>query len=340
MRVIALRMFLGVVTVSWVGLLSVCGAPPETLGEIERLDPACDKLLPPDAKIEILAKGFTWTEGPVWVPEGGYLLFSDIPRNSVFKWKAGEGISLFLCPSGYSGNTFYGKEPGSNGLLLDRQGQLVLCQHGDRRIAVLTRQGGQRTLVDSYQGQRLNSPNDAAYKSNGDLYFTDPPYGLPHGFADPRRELDCCGVYRLTPQGEVTLLTAEMTRPNGIAFSPDEKTLYVAQSDPAAAIWRAFPVQADGTLGKSRLLYDATQWVGKRPGLPDGLKVDRAGHLWATAPGGVLVLTPDGKLLGRLNTGVPTSNCQFGEDGKTLFITADAYLCRVRTLATGTKSFQ
>ena len=336
MRVLALRMFLGVVTVSWVGLLSVCGAPPETLGEIERLDPAFDKLLPPDAKIEILAKGFTWTEGPVWVPEGAYLLFSDIPRNSVFKWKEGEGISLFLCPSGYSGNTFYGKEPGSNGLLLDRQGQLVLCQHGDRRIAVLTRQGGQRTLVDSYRGKRLNSPNDAAYKSNGDLYFTDPPYGLPHGFADPRRELDCCGVYRLTPQGEVTLLTAEMTRPNGIAFSPDEQTLYVAQSDPAAAIWKAFPVQADGTLGKSRLLYDATQWVGKRPGLPDGLKVDQAGHLWATAPGGVLVLTPAGKLLGRLNTGERTSNCQFGEDGKTLFITADAYLGRVRTLATGT----
>lgn len=336
MRVIAARTFLVVVSVSWLGLSSVDGAPPETLGEIERLDPGLDKLLTADAKIEILAKGFTWTEGPVWVPEGSYLLFSDIPRNSVFKWKDGEGISLFLQPSGYSGNTFYGKEPGSNGLLLDAQGQLVLCEHGDRRIAVLTRRGGQRTLVDSYQGKRLNSPNDAVYKSNGDLYFTDPPYGLPHGFADPRRELDCCGVYRLTPQGEVTLLTAAMTRPNGLAFSPDEKTLYVAQSDPAAAIWNAFPVQADGTLGKSRLLYDATKWVGQRPGLPDGLKVDKAGHLWATGPGGVLVLTPEGQLLGRLNTGVATSNCQFGEDGKTLFITADATLCRVRTLAAGT----
>jgi gluconolactonase len=312
-------------------------AAPTTLGAIERLDPAFDKLVPAAAQIEVLAKGFTWTEGPVWVPQGGHLLFSDIPRNSVFKWKAGEGVSLFLCPAGYTGNTYYGREPGSNGLLLDAQGQLVLCQHGDRRVAVLTRNGGLRTLVDNYQGRRLNSPNDAVFKSNGDLYFTDPPYGLPDGYDDSRRELDCCGVYRLTPKGHLTLLTAEMTRPNGIAFAPDEKTLYVAQSDPAAAIWKAFPVKEDGTLGEGRRLYDATQWVGKRPGLPDGLKVDQGGHLWATGPGGVLVLTPEGKLLGRLNTGVPTSNCAFGEDGQTLFITADSYLCRVRTLVRGAK---
>jgi gluconolactonase len=328
---------LAVVFLSSLAVQSVDAAAPATIGEIERLDPAFDKLVAPDAKIEVLAKGFTWTEGPVWVPQGGYLLFSDIPRNSVFKWKEGEGVSLFLCPSGYTGNTYYGREPGSNGLLLSPQGQLVLCQHGDRRIAVLTKDGGQRTLVDSYQGKRLNSPNDAAFKSNGDLYFTDPPYGLPDGFDDPRREQDCCGVYRLTPKGDETLLTTEMTRPNGIAFSPDEKTLYVAQSDPAAAIWKAFPVQADGTLGPSRVLYDATRWVGQRPGLPDGLKVDTEGHLWATAPGGVLVLTPEGKLLGRLNTGQRTSNCAFGEDGKTLFLTADSYLCRIRTLVAGTR---
>lgn len=309
----------------------------ETLGEIERLDAAFDALLPSDAKIEVLAKGFTWTEGPVWVPEqnGGYLLFSDIPRNSVFKWSAGEGISLFLYPSGYTGNTFYGKEPGSNGLLLDPRGQLVSCEHGDRRVSVLTKGGGKRTLVDSYQGKRLNSPNDAVYKSNGDLYFTDPPYGLPQGWDDPRRELDFCGVYRLAQDGGLTLLTAEMTRPNGIGFSPDEKTLYVAQSDPQAALVKAFPVREDGTLGKSRVLVDATKWVSSRPGLPDGMAVDREGHVWATAPGGVLVLTPEGKLLGRLNTGQRTSNCTFGEDGKTLFLTADSNLCRVRTNMTG-----
>lgn len=313
--------------------LSASVSAQETLGEIERLDAAFAALVPNDAKIEILASGFTWTEGPVWVPEkhGGCLLFSDIPRNSVFKWKAGEGISLFLHPAGYTGNTFYGREPGCNGLLLDPQGQLVSCEHGDRRISVLTKGGGKRTLVDNYQGKRLNSPNDAVYKSNGDLYFTDPPYGLPQGFDDPRRELDFCGVYRLAKDGGLTLLTTEMTRPNGIGFSPDEKTLYVAQSDPQAAIWKAFEVREDGTLGKSRLLFDATSWVATRPGLPDGMAVDREGHLWATAPGGVLILTPQGKLLGRLNTGQRTANCTFGEDGKTLFITADSYLCRVRT---------
>ena len=312
-------------------------AQPETLGQIERLDAAFDRLLSPDAKIEVLASGFTWSEGPVWVPQdrGGYLLFSDIPRNTVFRWKEGEGVSVFLCPSGYTGNTYYGREPGSNGLLLDSQGQLVSCEHGDRRISVLTRNGGKRTLVDSYQGKRLNSPNDAAFKSNGDLYFTDPPYGLPKQLEDPRRELEFCGVYRLSKSGQLTLLTREMTRPNGIAFAPDEKTLYVAQSDPQAAIWKAFPVKDDGTLGPGRVLFDATEWVGKRPRLPDGLKVDREGHLWATGPGGVLVLTPAGKLLGRLNTGRPTANCAFGEDGQTLFIAADSYLCRIRTRVKG-----
>jgi gluconolactonase len=319
--------------------IAACGVclSAETLGEIERLDPAMDRLLAPDAQIEVLAKGFTWTEGPVWVPEeaGGYLLFSDIPRNSVYQWQPGRGVRLFLHPSGYTGREFYGLEPGSNGLLLDPQGRLVLCQHGDRRIAVLTDGGGKRTLVDNYQGKRLNSPNDGVYMSNGDLYFTDPPYGLPDRWEDPRRELDFCGVYRLAKDGELTLLTAEMTRPNGIALSPDEKTLYVAQSDPKAAIWKAFPILEDGTLGTGRVLFDATEWVGKRPGLPDGLAVDQQGHLWATGPGGVLILTPEGRLLGRLNTRQRTANCAFGQDGKTLFITADSYLCRIRTLATG-----
>lgn len=319
----------------WIGGSSTQAA--ETLGEIERLDPAMEQLLDEDAQIEILARGFTWTEGPVWVPEaqGGYLLFSDIPRNAVFQWREGQGIRLFLQPSGYTGHAFYGLEPGSNGLLLDPQGRLVLCEHGDRRIAVLTEDGGKRTLVDNYQGKRLNSPNDAVYMSNGDLYFTDPPYGLPNRWDDPRRELDFCGVYRLTSDGELTLLTDQLPRPNGIALSPDEKTLYVAQSDPKAAIWMAFPIREDGTLGTGRVLFDATKWVGRRPGLPDGLAVDQQGNLWASGPGGILILTAEGRLLGRLNTGQRTSNCTFGEDGKTLFITADSFLCRVRTRATG-----
>jgi len=247
-----------------------------TLGTMRRFDPALDELIPPDAKIEILAAGFTWSEGPVWrgSADDGHLLFSDIPRNTVFRWKEGEGISVFLNPSGYTGNSFYGGEPGSNGLLLDGEGRLVSCEHGDRRVSVLTKDGGKRTLVDNYQGKRLNSPNDGCYHANGDLYFTDPPYGLPARFGDPRQELDFCGVYRLGKNGQLTLLTKEMTRPNGIAFSPDFKTLYVAQSDPSAAIWKAFPVQADGTLGKSKVVFDRTDFVGKQPGLPDGLKVD------------------------------------------------------------------
>lgn len=306
------------------------------LGKIVRLDPRFDKLIPKDAKIEVLSSGFVWSEGPVWIKEdGGYLLFSDIPRNSVMKWKEGVGVSLFLKPSGYTGVADYGGEPGSNGLLLDPQGRLVSCEHGDRRVSVLTKNGGKRTLVDNYQGKRLNSPNDGCFKSNGDLYFTDPPYGLPKGWDDSMRELDFCGVYRLSKDGKLTLLTEEMTRPNGIAFSHDEKTLYVAQSDPAAAIWKAFDVKEDGTLSKGRVFYDVTDQVEKLPGLPDGLKVDKQGNLFATAPGGCWVFAPDGKALGRLDTGERTANCAWGDDGSTLYLCADTYIARVKTTTKG-----
>jgi len=304
----------------------------KTIGEIERLDPDFDNLVPKNAKIEVLGQGYKWSEGPVWVKDGGYLLFSDIPRNTIFRLKDGK-VDTFLCPSGYTGEKpFTGREPGTNGLTLDAKGRLVMCCHGDRCVARIERDGRRTVLVDRYQGKRLNSPNDLVYHSGGDLYFTDPPYGLP---AEPVRELDFCGVYRLSPDGELTLLTKKMTRPNGIAFSADEKTLYVAQSDPKAAIWNAFPVKDDGTLDTPRLFFDATKWKATRPGSPDGLKVDIHGNLWATGPGGVLVFSRDGKLLGRLNTGQRTANCAFGEDGSTLFITADMYLCKVRTTSKG-----
>lgn len=317
------------------GFVGAWAQAQETLGKVVRLDPKLDELIPADAKIEVLAKGFTWTEGPLWVKDGGYLLFSDIPRNSVFKWKEGEGVSLFLHPSGYTGRVYYGLEPGCNGLMLDPKGRLVSCEHGDRRVSVLTENGGKRTLVDNYQGKRLNSPNDGCYRSNGDLYFTDPPYGLPEREKDPSRELDFFGVYRLSSDGELTLLTKEMTRPNGIAFSPDEKTLYVAQSDPAAALVKAFPVKEDGTLGESRVFYDATESVGKLPGLPDGLKTDAKGNLFATGPGGCYVFTPEGKLLGRIDTGEKTANCAWGDDGSVLYLCADSYICRIRTTTKG-----
>ncbi len=310
------------------------------LGEVLRYDSSLDKLIPRDAKLEVIAGGFEWTEGPVWVPksgdEPGHLLFSDIPRNSVFKWVEGQGASLYLKPSGYTGVSDYGSEPGCNGLVLDSKGRLVSCEHGDRRISVMTKQGGKRTLVDNYQGKRFNSPNDAVYHSNGDLYFTDPPYGLPNRYDDPRRELDFCGVYRLSSDGELTLLTDDMTRPNGIGLSPDEKTLYVAQSDPAAAIWKAFPIKNDGTLGEGRVIHDATDAVDKLPGLPDGMAVDKDGNIFATGPGGVYVFNPGGRLLGRISTGERTANCTFGgPDGSMLYLAADMFVCRIQTSTTG-----
>ena len=321
-------------------LLLVVGrtAPAEnypTLGSIHRNDSRFDELVPKDARIEVLASGYEWIEGPVWIRDGGFLIYSEIPSNSLRKWKEGEGASLFLKPSGYTGLMKYGPEPGSNGLLIDSEGRLVSCEHGDRRVSVMTKNGGKRTLVDNYKGKRLNSPNDGVFHSNGDLYFTDPPYGLPKRYDDPRRELDFCGVYRLSKNGKLTLLTDDMSRPNGIALSPDEKTLYVANSDPKRAIWMAFDVKKDGTIEKGRVFHDSTDWVGKKKGLPDGLKVDARGNLFATGPGGVFVFSPDGTLLGRIDTHEATSNCNWGDDGSTLYITADMHLCRIKLSTKG-----
>lgn len=307
-----------------------------TIGAIHRLDPALDALLAPDARIEVLASGFEWSEGPVWDAKHARLLFSDIPANSIYSWTQAKGIELFMKPSGYTGIADYGSEPGSNGLAFDKQGRLILCEHGDRRIARLEPDGGKVTLADRYQGKRLNSPNDAVVHSSGDVYFTDPIYGLPKKGNDPHRELDFCGVYRWSARdGSVTLLSKELSRPNGIAFSPDEKTLYVANSDGARAIWMAFPVLPDGNAGAGRVLVDATPLARKLRGGPDGMKVDRDGNLWATGPGGVNVMSPAGKLLGRIDIGEATANVAFGDDGSTLYITADMYLCRVRTRAKG-----
>jgi gluconolactonase len=272
--------------------------------------------------------------------EGGYLLFSDVPQNVVYKWNAGAGAQPYLKPSGYTGTEPRGGEMGSNGLTLDGNGRLVLCQHGDRRVArmeaPLSRpQPKFSTLADRYDGKRFNSPNDVVFHSNGDMYFTDPPYGMPKQFDDPAREVPFQGVFRRGRDGAVTLLTREMTRPNGLAFSPDEKLLYVAQSDSAAAIWRVFEVKPDGTLGASRVLFDATAMTKTLKGLPDGLKIDTEGNLFATGPGGVLVLSPQGKHLGTIVTGQATANCAFGDDGRTLYITADMYLMRVRLKAKG-----
>jgi gluconolactonase len=307
-----------------------------SLGTIERFDPRIDKIIPPGAKIEKLADGFDWSEGPVWDKKGKFLLFSDVPMNTVFLWK--EGMTkpeVFLKPSGYTGTTPRGGEPGSNGLTRDAEGRLVLCQHGDRRISRLEADGKFKSLVDHYQGKKFNSPNDAVYASDGSLYFTDPPYGLLGKNDDPSKEIPFNGVYRLSPKGDLTLLTRELTYPNGIALSPDEKMLYVANSDPEKALWMAFPLKPDGTIGTGKVFFDATRGVKTLKGLPDGMKVDKDGNLFATGPGGVLIFAPDGKHLGTLNTGVATANVGWGDDGSTLYITADMYLARVKTTTKG-----
>lgn len=333
-RLLWLLFVLGLSTVSW-GAEMAKDVP--VLGKIERFDPAFDRLVAPGAVIELLAdKKFLWSEGPVWDAPKRRLLFSDIPRNMIWEWSEAAGLKQFLQPSGYTGaEPFTGQEPGSNGLTFNKAGELILCQHGDRRLAKLS--GGKFvTLVDRYEGKRLNSPNDLVIKSNGDIYFTDPPYGLPKRMEDPAKQLDFQGVYRLSPRGELTLLTRELGRPNGLAFSPDERTLYVANSDPDKAIVMAYPVKSDGTLGTGKIFFDVTKAAQeKQPGLPDGMKVSRDGTVWATAPGGVLVYSPAGKHLGTLATGVPTANLAFGDDGSTLFITADKNLARLRTKVKG-----
>jgi gluconolactonase len=317
--------------------------PVHALGKIIRKDPRFDALIPPGAQMEILAGGFEWTEGPVWVKNGGYLLFSVIPPNKVCRWKEGEGVTIYLRPSGLTGPKDLRPEPGSNGLIIDPQGRLVLCQHGDRRMARMDApldkpQSKFVTLVDNYEGKKLNSPNDGCYHSSGALYFTDPPYGLAEQMKDPTKELDFQGVFRLGTDGTVTLLAKDITRPNGIAFSPDEKILYVGSSDPDKAVWWAYDVKADGTLGARRLFKDQTaEFKAGELGLPDGMKADIHGNLFATGPGGVHVFAPDGTLLGTLATGQATSNCNWGEDGSTLFITADQYVLRIRTTTKGAK---
>lgn len=323
-------------------------APYPSFGTIERLDPALDKLLPPDAKLESLAEGFDWVEGPVWVKQGGYLLFSDVPQNVVYKWVEGQGVSVFMKPSGDHGGHTALKEPGSNGLALDKKGSLLLCEHGDRRVARLASlarpDGPQVAVADRYDGKRFNSPNDLVIHSSGDILFTDPPYGLvktsdPAGgdINPPEKELRFQGVYRVDGKGKVALLTDTLERPNGLGLSPDEKILYVANSHPPRPIWMAFDVNPYRTLGKGRVFFDATALIAKtsRKGMPDGMKVDRQGNLFATGPGGVLIFSPQGKHLGTILTGQATANVAFGGDGSTLYITADMILARIKTTTKG-----
>jgi gluconolactonase len=304
--------------------------------EIVRLDPRFDKLVPLDLKIERIAGGHKWVEGPVWNRKEGYLLFSDVAKNSVYKWQDGKGESLFLKPSGYTGKTpFDGLEPGSNGLTYDQEGRLVLAEHGDRRIARLERSGRKTTLVDRFDGKRINSPNDLVFKSNGDLYFTDPPFGLPKSFDDPRKELPFQGVYRYSKNGKLMLLAHDIKAPNGIAFSPDEKKLYLSNADRNNAVWIVYGVAPDGNIVNGKVLFNATASTKSKRGVPDGMKLDREGNLFAAGPGGIYVIGPDGAHLGSIETGLPTGNVAWGEDGSTLFITSNTNVYRLKLTTKG-----
>lgn len=297
---------------------------------ITSLDPRFDQLVPKNAQVEKIADGFTWVEGPVWHKQGGYLLFSDIPANRVYQWKPGKGTSVYLKNSGYSGSTpFAGKEPGSNGLTFSADGQLYLCRHGDRQIGRLEADGRITPVAARFDGHLINSPNDLVFKSNGDLYFTDPPFGLP-GVFDDSDKAPVQGVYRLSHDGALTLLINDIKAPNGIAFSPDEKTLYVSDVDPKRAAWLAYDVKADGTVADGRVFFDAMRWRKDPFFGPDGFKVDRKGNIFGARPGGISVIASDGTLLGTIETGQPMSNVAWGEDGQTLFMTGGSSVYRLR----------
>jgi gluconolactonase len=309
-----------------------------TEATIRRIDPDFDKLLSPAAKIEKVAGGFQFVEGPVWFRKGGYLFFSDIPGNVIMQWSPSEGAMVFRNHI-FAGEYPAGKQVGTNGLTLDQQGRIIACEHGNRRVSRISQDGMLTILADRYEGKRLNSPNDVVVKKNGDIYFTDPPFGLLNpgqGLQDaaknPLRELDFNGVFRITAAGKLEPAAKDMALPNGLAFSPDEKKLYVANS--AGKTWNVYDVKSDGTLDKGRIFFDAGQETA--PGLPDGMKVDAAGNVWATGPGGILIISPQAKLLGVITFPEVPANCAWGDaDGRTLYVTARTGLYRIKTNIVG-----
>lgn len=322
-------------------LLCVLIAPPLAaklpwpVSPVLTLKPQMQQVVAVDARLEKLADGFRWAEGPVAEPVTGDILFSDVPDNIVYRWNTTQGLTVYLQPSGYTG--LYPEnnvQEGANGLIFNSDKKLVLAQHGDRRLAVLQDDSGElpryQTLASHYQGKLLNSPNDVVQHSSGAYYFTDPPYGLKGGDYAMQKQQSVNGVYRLAADGTVTLMAEHLTRPNGLAFSPDGQWLYVANSDPAAAQWWRYAVKDDGSLAKGELFFDATAATKTASGLPDGLKVLPSGVLLATGPGGVWVLSPQGEHLGIIQTGVAAANVALSSDNSWLYITASSYLLRIK----------
>lgn len=308
-----------------------------TRAAVTRLDPALDAIVPRDPQIEKLADGFLFTEGPVWVPDG-YLLFSDPNSNTIYRWSDVDGLSVFRTKSGYTG-TDVGqyRQPGSNGLALDAEGRVTINEHGNRRVTRLEKNGSLTVLADRYDGKRLNSPNDLVYRSDGSLYFTDPPFGLPKFFDDPRKELPFSGVYR-SSNGILQLLTRDLSGPNGIAFSPDEKVLYVGNWDEKHKTVTRYELNADGALGTARVFADLTTESGEDA--IDGLKVDREGNVYVSGPGGIWIFSSEGKALGTISGPEHPHNFAWGgADGRTLYLTAQTGLYRIRLNVPGSRPF-
>ena len=308
---------------------------PAALGSIERLDPAFDELVPKDAQLEKVAGGFTFTEGPLWRPSGA-LWFSDVAGNVVRQWSPDGTVTEILNPGGYDGkgNLPAGGYNGPNGMTADKDGAVLLCQHGYRRIVRISKDMKITTVADKYQGKRLNSPNDVVFRADGSFYFTDPPYGLPKGDDDPAKELKFNAVFRMA-KGKLQPVIKDLSRPNGIAISPDQKTLYVANSEEKNRIWMAYDIADDGTVSNARLFANVTS--EKDAGVPDGMKVDSKGNIWASGPAGIWVFSPEGRHLGTIKMLEVPANCNWGDDWKSLYITAQTSLYRIKLAVEGEK---
>ena len=305
----------------------------EFIGDVDRLDPEINLFVPEGAKVEVLASGFSWSEGPVWVPHLQGVLFTDVPKNKAYLWTERQGLSVFLNPSGMTDHAPHSASEGANGLVLDANNQLVLCQHGDRRVARLEdwtfNAPSIETIVDRFEGKRLNSPNDLVFSKNGDLFFTDPPYGLDKQDDDSLKELGFNGVFKWSEKKGLVLLNKTLARPNGIAFSKDEKTVYIGNSDRKNLIIAAFDY-TEGVLKNERVFFDASTLSKKGPGSFDGLKVHSSGALFATGPGGVLVISPEGRHLGTIRPGKATANCAFDATESYLYLTSTDVLARIK----------
>ena len=303
------------------------------IGSVERLSPEINKLIDSKAKIEILAEGFEWSEGPIWSTKLNSLLFSDVPNNVIYIWNENNGINVFAKPIGYSGQVPNNKKAGTNGLTIDANGNLIVCMHGDRMIAKIENLNIQKitSVIESYNNKLFNSPNDLVYDSKGNLFFTDPPYGLLKGDKDELKEIPFNGVYKLSTNGNLELLIKNLSRPNGISISNDEKTLYVANSDNNNPIIMKYELTNKG-IKNPKVFFDGKELAKKDKGLFDGLKVHPSGNVFATGPGGVLIIKENGEHIGTIRTDVRTANCTFDDDFEYLYMTSDMYLTRIKII--------